>query len=343
VTYVARGVSMFELYVSPDLLSDGEWAAMSAALRWARDRFGLLRRSEMVGGDPRKGEPYGYVHASGARAIVAARNPLIEPQALKVRLDPELGFGAGTGELVLERVYPTRYISPRRITAGAELEIVLDGFEAAVYEIYPLGEAARPLPAGVEFSGRVNDDGSYTALCYGTTAAPGLLNDWPGRATAGPAPLADFGAGIGTARQLSAGRGWVEYEVDVPATTRGPRLAMLLKPDASWAGADLPEVETRIDGHAIVPRLESQEGAWRWVAAELPPGRHRLALRLRSPAGKTWRGAVHAWLLGRVAPPFVEVTWRGGAAAEPPMPPLPWPEGEFRRQLRIGEAAVSIR
>ena len=33
---------------------------------------------------------------------------------------------------------------------------------------------------------------------------------------------------------------------------------------------------------------------------------------------------------------------RGGAPAqEPPMPPRPWAEGEFRRQLRIGEAAVA--
>ncbi|MCX5672346.1 MAG: hypothetical protein NTU94_13600, partial [Planctomycetota bacterium] len=339
VTYAARGVSMFELYVSPDLLSEGEWAAIAGSLRWARDRFGILRHTEMVGGDPRRGQAYGYVHADGGRAVVLARNPLIEPQALKVRLDPALGFDAGTGGLVLERVYPTRRVDPRLHAAGDTLAIPLDGFETAVYEIYPLAEATRPLPVGVDFSGRVNEDGSYTALCYGADAVPALLNDWPGRPTVLPAPQAAAPGGIGAARQLAVGRGRLEYETDMPASAIEPRLAVLLKPDPAWAGAELPKVEARIDGRAVAPASESQEGAWRWAALALPAGRHRVELRFRAAKGKRWSGGAEGWLIGRVAFPALAVTWSGERKAlEPPMPPRPWPAGEFRRQLRIGEA-----
>jgi hypothetical protein len=345
VTYVSRGVSMFELYVSPDLLNEGEWAAIAGSLRWARDRFGLLRRSEMVGGDPRKGEAYGYVHGHGGRAIVVARNPLIVPQALTVGLSPAMGFDAAARGLVLERVYPTRFIDPRLRAGGEDIEIALDGFETAVYELYPLEEAMRPLPVGVEFSGRVNEDGSYTALCYGTTGAPGLLNTWPARIETGPVPpVADSPAAIGSARQLRAGSGRLEYETDVPAAALEPRLAVLLNPDPSCAGAELPAAKVRIDGRALAPAIESQEGAWRWVDLPLPAGRHRVELRLIAPKRKRWSGSARAWLIGRVAFPAVAVTWRGERRAqEPPMPPRPWPDGQFRRQLRIGEASITAR
>jgi hypothetical protein len=344
VTYAARGVSMFELYVSPDLLAEGEWAAIAGALRWARDRFGLLRRSEMIGGDPRKGEAYGYVHADGSRAVVLARNPLIGPQELKVALDPALGLDPGAKDLVLERVYPTRLVDPRLRAVGETIAIPLGGFETAVYEIYPPEEATRPLPAGVEFSGRVNGDGSYTAQCYGADAEPVLLNEWPGQAGVLPADAGRADGIIGSARQLRAANGRVRYEIDVPASAIGPSLAVLLRPDVACAGAELPKVEARVDGRAVAPALESQEGAWRWVSLALPVGRHRVDLRLKAGKGRHWGGRAEGWLIGRVSLPALTVTWSGERKAqEPPMPPRPWPEGQFRRQLRIGEATISMR
>jgi hypothetical protein len=341
VMYAARGVSMFELYVSPDLLSEGEWAAMAGALSWARDRFALLRRSEMAGGDPRRGQAYGYLHADGRRAIVVARNPLIVPQALKVALDPGLGLDAAAHGLVLEKVYPTRFIDPRLHAAGEEIEIALDGFETAVYELFPLSEATRPLPAGVEFSARANADGSYTARCYSTAGAPVLLAAWPGQASAGPVVEADA-AGIGTALLRSGGDGGLAYDVEVPAVAREPQLVVLLKPDS--AGAALPAARAFIDGREVSLRRNSQEGAWVWLSLALPSGRHRVEMQLEAEKGKRWNGRADSWLSGRVALPFVEVTWSGGTTAqEPPMPPRPWPENEFRRQRHIGEEAVVVR
>jgi hypothetical protein len=50
--YFGRGVTMYELYVSPNLLSKGEWNALSKSLKWAEDRFFVLENTDMVGGDP---------------------------------------------------------------------------------------------------------------------------------------------------------------------------------------------------------------------------------------------------------------------------------------------------
>ena len=52
VLYFARGVSMWELYVSPQLLTDDEWDAIAGSMAWARSRFDTLMRTDMIGGDP---------------------------------------------------------------------------------------------------------------------------------------------------------------------------------------------------------------------------------------------------------------------------------------------------
>ncbi|MCU0276756.1 MAG: alpha-galactosidase [Acidobacteria bacterium] len=343
--YAARGVSMFELYVSPDLLSEGEWAAMAGALRWARDRFGLLRRTEMVGGDPRRGQAYGYVHADGKRAVIVARNPLIEPQELRIGLDPALGFDAGAGQLVLERVYPTRFIDPRLRAAGEELKVALDGFETAIYELFPVAEARRPLLAGALFSGAVGESGSrYTARCYGAKVSPGLLNDWPSPAS-WSMDLPATSGGIGSGSMLAAQDAVAQAacSVEVPASAREPQVAWLLKPDEARAGAPLPAARVFIDGVEAPVRGNSQAGAWSWSAAALPAGKHRVELRLQGDAsGRGWSGKAVAWLIGREAMPAMQAEWNGLPTEEPPMPPRPWPEGEFRRQLRIGEQTILL-
>ncbi|MDQ7053134.1 MAG: alpha-galactosidase [candidate division KSB1 bacterium] len=52
ILYFARGVSMWELYISPNLLTDAEWDAIAGAIRWARDRFEVLMHTAMIGGNP---------------------------------------------------------------------------------------------------------------------------------------------------------------------------------------------------------------------------------------------------------------------------------------------------
>jgi len=99
VLYFARGVAMWELYVSPDLLSEGEWAAIVEGGAWARDRFDTLKSTEMIGGDPGQREAYGYAHFDGSRGVVAVRNPFIEPQRLDLSLDPALGVAAEAASL----------------------------------------------------------------------------------------------------------------------------------------------------------------------------------------------------------------------------------------------------
>ncbi|MBL0177003.1 MAG: alpha-galactosidase [Ignavibacteria bacterium] len=176
VLYLSRGVSMWELYISPDILSDAEWDALGASLRWARDRWPVLANTEMVGGDPKKREPYGYVHFTGARGIIAARNPWIDVDGLRVQLLQAYGVDPAAVDLVIEKVYPERWISPRLYKANETILLPLVGYETAIYEVYPLAEARRPLLAGLTFARAPSAQGAYGITAYGRTKDAVLLN-----------------------------------------------------------------------------------------------------------------------------------------------------------------------
>jgi len=69
---------MHELYISPDILSEGEWGVLADALHWRASGSACSRRRDGRR-RPRPREPYGYVHFRGSEGIVAVRNPDIAP------------------------------------------------------------------------------------------------------------------------------------------------------------------------------------------------------------------------------------------------------------------------
>src|SRR5262249_36281237 len=119
---------------------------------------------------------YGYVHFKGARGIIAARNPLITPGSLKIGLSPSLGIDPKASRLVLERVYPGRWISPRLVSANERIDLPLDGYETAIYEIYPVEEASGPLLAGVPFTILSHDASGIGIDVYGSARNAKILN-----------------------------------------------------------------------------------------------------------------------------------------------------------------------
>ncbi len=356
LVYVARGVSMWELYISPDLLTDGEWEAMARSLRWARDRFPVLTQTEMVGGDPSRGEAYGYVHFQGSRGIVVARNPVIAAQALRTALAPEHGLDPEANTLVLERVYPTRWVSPNLYAAGAALTLPLEGFETAVYEIYPLAEAPGPLVAGAVFE--ISDDPASTdaVTVYPAAGSPRLLNPErvararvDGRSVQPQALGVTAGDGLsdavrGTAVESNGpGRLTARFELDPSVTTA--ELAVLLTPAEPAAEGALPALAATVDGREAAVRSEAQAGRWAWHTVTLPAGARAVELQLRAdPKSAGWSGTASVWVvcrqrMGRA----VTLTLSPAGPVRPrPMPPNPWPSGEIRRNVPLGEVAVTL-
>ncbi len=156
VLYFARGVSMWELYISPDILTPNEWHALSQSIKWAHSRFQLMQTTFMVGGNPAKGNSYGYVHFVGSKGLIAVRNPQINSDTIHLKLSPVFGLNEKAKNLVVEQIYPYRKIFPKLYVTGQIISIYLNAYETAVFDIYPAESTHRPLLADVIFDLKTN-------------------------------------------------------------------------------------------------------------------------------------------------------------------------------------------
>lgn len=77
--YFGTGTQLQELYITPDLLDEQNWDDLAEAAKWSRVNAGVLVDTHWIGGDPGKGEVYGWASWSPGRAIITLRNPDDQP------------------------------------------------------------------------------------------------------------------------------------------------------------------------------------------------------------------------------------------------------------------------
>ena len=69
-----RASGLAEVYFSPSLMDGDKWNIAARTLEWAEKNCDVLSHSEFFGGDPSKGEVYGYIAAKGDKFILMLRN-----------------------------------------------------------------------------------------------------------------------------------------------------------------------------------------------------------------------------------------------------------------------------
>jgi hypothetical protein len=324
-------------------LTDEEWNAIAKSIGWAKDRFEILKSTEMVGGDPGNKQAYGYVHFFKDRGIAAVRNPFIQPRVLEIKLDPAYGLCSKASSLVLERVYPTRWVSPHLFAAGATLELPLQGYETGIYEIYPLKKATEPLLAGVTFDVVKEKGKDYLLKVRNINEQVRLLNPWivknikiSGQEVALhqlqsalsmkplPGPVK---AGAMTAK---AGGAEVDFSVKEPSTAA--TLVFLVEPLTQ------ANVSVYLQGKKIEAEEEHQEGKWAWYKVKVGPGQHNARIKIQPIDKKIkWTGKISAWVIGTRKPPGKEVQFEltRELSIQRPMPPLPLPAGEDKYVVKL--------
>ncbi|UCC40313.1 MAG: hypothetical protein JSV96_02330, partial [Candidatus Aminicenantes bacterium] len=350
----------------------------------------VLRSTEMIGGDPGESLTYGYAHFAGKRGIIAARNPSIEPQTLKVSLSPSMGLDPKASSLVVERVYPTRWISPKLYKAGLNLDIKLQGYETAVYEIYPVAAASRPLLAGVTFEVIKESESNYALKFYDAQKGARLLNPEMvrtvnyGSKSFRPSnlsiPVRHLPEAVSHGSvQLSSQEKQTEIDIkfDLHQPAESATLAILIEPAGESEGEIEPEVTAFLDGEKVELKVEQQKGRWGWYTFKIRPGKHTSRIIITQEEngdrlhyskeneieenGKKWgqalfsrphfpeeqkeigwRGKVSVWLVCSQKPDGMEVSFdlAQGLGKKRPMPPRPWPSGELRRNVKLGELEI---
>ena len=133
--YFGAGTQLQELYLSPDLLSAGDWDNLAAAARWARANADVLRDVHWIGGDPGKLEPYGWAAWTPAKGILTLRNPGGRRAAISI--DPAESFELPSGSsrtfsLSLPLQHGTAPLPTLR--CGVRTPLQLEAFQVVVLE-----------------------------------------------------------------------------------------------------------------------------------------------------------------------------------------------------------------
>jgi hypothetical protein len=333
VHYYSIGTMMYELYISPDILSAGEIDALGNATRWAiANAHPLLDNSTLVLGDPAGREPYGYVHASAAKSIVMLRNPFVRPRTVRLKLDDRAGFAGAEGPLVTEILYPYREMRDGTVSYGDTLTFELGGYEELVCELRPAaGERLRITGARYGLAGA--GDSLATARVYApegatrTVGVQGVRQSLHFGQAAAPSELAFSPATV------TAG-GAVTLAVTIPEDYREAKLAFLIEPESPMKGAAADAMD---NGQPLALTAENGGGAaWQWFWANLPPGRHTVEATFRVPASP---GGAHLsiWLLTKRALARRSLPL-GDARLEPDL--LPASSDVERHTYALGEASI---
>jgi hypothetical protein len=217
--YFGRGVQMKELYLSPERMREDMWKPVGLHLRWAQARQALLARTVMVGGDVRKGEPYGYTHWRGDEGVWLLRNPGLDEATIEVPIDQTSGYRGAAKMLYAAVTYPYVDALARPIATGRKYEVSLPPRSVVVVEVgmKPWGKAVAEPQFDVRAKQDVamNDNALRANLMIdvkaGQTRDARLYFVMRGGA-AGQYKIS--GAGLGTQR-VANGNGWQMVAVDI--------------------------------------------------------------------------------------------------------------------------------
>ena len=88
---LSRGTGFIELYVKVDSLKARDWDVLADGLKWARRMFPTFKHVRYHGGDPKRGQVYGYTAWTDRQGYISIHNPSDAPKTYHVVLDKTMG------------------------------------------------------------------------------------------------------------------------------------------------------------------------------------------------------------------------------------------------------------
>jgi hypothetical protein len=138
-SYFGTGTQLQEMYVTPSLLSAGNWDALAEAAKWSRRNADALVDTHWVGGDPWRLEPYGWASWAPAKATLVLRNPKDTPQRIAVDVADAFELPAGAPRRWRARSpwAEDRGKGPIALSAGTPHAFRLAPFEVLTLDVVP--------------------------------------------------------------------------------------------------------------------------------------------------------------------------------------------------------------
>jgi hypothetical protein len=138
-SFFATGTNLQELYINPHKLNTRNWDCLANAARWARENESVLVDTHWIGGDPFKGQVYGYASWSEDKGIISLRNPSSFEQIYEVVMDEVFELPDNVQDYY--ELYDIRAVRGlKKVQAnysGRSFTIYLAPFEHKVFEAIP--------------------------------------------------------------------------------------------------------------------------------------------------------------------------------------------------------------
>jgi len=137
--FFASGTNCQELYITASLMRSQDWDALAEAAKWSRNNADVLVDTHWVGGDPAKGEIYGWASWSKRKGILSLRNPHDKPGTLTLDIGKafELPDGAARKYSLKSPWKTDANKAVIVLSAGKEHTFELKPFEVLVFDATP--------------------------------------------------------------------------------------------------------------------------------------------------------------------------------------------------------------
>lgn len=94
-SFFGSGTSLRELYINPHKLNPATWDVLSDAIKWSREYESTLIDAHWIGGNPSRGEIYGYASWQPNKGTIMLRNPSAKKGTFTFTLNEVLELPAG--------------------------------------------------------------------------------------------------------------------------------------------------------------------------------------------------------------------------------------------------------
>ncbi len=134
--FFGNGTQLQEMYITPKLLDKNNWDTLAEAAKWSRHNADVLVDTHWIGGDPGKGEVYGWAAWSPRKGILVLRNPDDQPAAFAADFKKifELPAGSANAFRLHSPWNKDRSQSAIKIQADRPFIFHLDPYELLVLE-----------------------------------------------------------------------------------------------------------------------------------------------------------------------------------------------------------------
>jgi hypothetical protein len=130
--FFGNGTALQELYINPHKLNSTNWDCLRDASNWSRANAEALADTHWVGGNPLKGQVYGYAGWAGKKGVLTLRNPTPYPKTfiVNVKRDLDVPNGYSTGY----KFYNAKDKLHRQVYNGETFLVKLAPFEVKVMD-----------------------------------------------------------------------------------------------------------------------------------------------------------------------------------------------------------------